>query len=83
MTTSADLVREMIDEMAARVWAQGGNLLDGCSERVEALWMEIDAHLRAADLCELTGKLDRMTTHLDRVNRLLDKILDELPEDDE
>ncbi len=80
MITSADLIREMIQDMIDSVWQQGGDLLQGDSERLEALWLEINSHLRAADLCEIIGDFDRMTTHLDTVNGLLAKIVDELPD---
>ena len=79
MTTTADLVREMIQESITYVRRQGGDLIHRNSERVEALWMEIDAHLKAADLCEVLGEYNQMTSHLDMINRLLEKISDELP----
>lgn len=79
-TTSADVIRDMIREMAGTVREQGGDLIHGCSERIEALWMEIDHHLCAADLCELLGESDRVNGHLETINGLMGKILNELPE---
>ena len=78
--TAADLVREMIWETTERVRQAGGDLIDGGSERIESLWMEMDAHLRAADLCELLGNYDKMNGHFDAVNVLLEKIENELPD---
>ena len=79
MTTTADLVREMIQESTVRVWREGGDLIHHSSERVEALWMEVDASLKAADLCEVLGEYNQMTRHLDTINNLLEKIVDALP----
>ena len=79
MTTTADLVREMIQESITYVRRQGGDLIHHGSERAEALWMEVDAHLKAADLCEVLGEYNQMTSHLDMINRLLEKISDEMP----
>ena len=78
--TTADLVREMIQESVINIQQQGGDLIHHHSERVEALWMEVDAHLKAADLCEMLGEYRQMTCHLDTINSLLEKITDELPE---
>ena len=79
MTTTADLVREMIQESAINIQREGGDLIHHGSECAEALWMEVDAHLKAADLCEILGEYSQMTRHLDTINNLLEKISDELP----
>ena len=76
MLTTADMVREMIGGLVHRLQEQGCDLVFGSSERVEALLLDIDAHLRAADLCELLEDYDGMTGHLDAVNHLLKGILD-------
>lgn len=80
MTTTADLVREMIQETVGRVRQNGSDIITGGSERMQELWMEVDAHLQAADLCDLLGDFDHMTRHFDCVNGLLDRIADEIPE---
>jgi len=80
VTTSADVIREMIEDMIAVVKERGGDLIHGCSERVEALWLEIDSHLRDADLCEMLGNTGQLNNHLETINGLMGKILDELPE---
>ena len=80
MTTTADLLREMIQESTNNIQREGGDLIHRESERVEALWMEVDSHLKAADLCEVLGEYNQMTRHLDTINRLLEKISDELPD---
>ena len=79
MTTIADLVREMIHESTTNIRGEGGSLIHNNSERMEALWMEVDAHLKFADLCEVSGEYNQMTRHLDTIYRLLAKISDELP----
>lgn len=80
VTTSADMIREMIEDMIAVVSERGGDLIHGCSERVEALWMEIDAHLREADLCEMLGNTRQLNTHLETINGLMGTILELLPQ---
>ena len=80
VTTSADMMREMIEDLVAVVSERGGDLIHGCSERVEALWIEIDAHLREADLCEMLGNTRRLNIHLETINGLMGTILGELPE---
>lgn len=80
MLTTADLVREMIEETTIRVRQDGGDLIYGGSERVEALWIEVQARLQAADLCEFTGDYKRMNRQFDTINDLLEKILNELPD---
>ena len=80
VTTSADMIREMIEDMVAVVSERGGDLIHGCSERVEALWEEIAAHLREADLCEMLGNTKRLNIHLEAINGLMGTILEELPE---
>ena len=80
MTTTADLVREMIQESTTRGERAGTYLIHYNSERVEELWIEIDAHLKATDLCEVLGEYNQMTRHLDAINSLLGKIIDELPD---
>ena len=54
--------------------------IDGCSERVEALWIEIDVHLRDADLCEILGNTRQLNIHLETINGLMGTILELLPE---
>jgi len=66
MTTTADLVRERIQQSIRDVH----NL--PTSERMEALWMDVDTHLKAADLCEVLGEYSQMTSHLDTINMLLE-----------
>ena len=80
VTTSADVIREMIENMVAVVKERGGDLIHGCSHRVEALWIEIDAHLREADLSEMLGNSRQLNVHLETINGLMGKILEELPE---
>ena len=80
VTTSADMIREMIEDMVAVVSERGGDLIHGCSERVEALWIEIDAHLREADLCEMLGNTRQLNTHLETINGLMGTILGALPD---
>lgn len=80
ITSTADLLREMIQEMAEVVRQRGGDLIHGGSERVEALWMEIEHHLRACDLCEILGDEDKINLHLETINNLMEKILANLPE---
>ena len=80
MTTIADLVREMIHESTTNIRGEGGSLIHNNSERMEALWMEVDAHLKFADLCEVLGDYNQMTHHLDTIYRLLAKISNELPD---
>jgi hypothetical protein len=74
------MIREMIEDMIAVVSERGGDLIHGTSERVEALWIEIDAHLRDADLCEMLGNTQRLNYHLETINGLMGTILEELPE---
>ena len=78
MLTTADMVRDMIGGLVHRLAEQGCDLAFGSSERMEALFLDIDAHLRAADLCELLENYDGMTRHLGIVNQLLEGILDEM-----
>ena len=80
VTTSADMIRDMIEEMTDAVRIRGGDLISGCSERVEALWLEIDGHLRDADLCEMLGNTRQLNAHLESITGLMGKILDEMPE---
>lgn len=80
ITSTADLMRGMIQDMAAVVRERGGDMIHGGSERVEALWIEIDHHLRVCDLCELLGEEDKIDYHLETINSLMEKILEELPE---
>lgn len=80
VTTSADMIREMIEDMVAVVSERGGDLIHGSSERVEALWIEIDSHLRDADLCEMLGNTRQLNVHLETINGLMGTILDELPD---
>ena len=80
VTTSADMIRDMIEEMTEAVRVRGGDLIGGSSERVEALWMEIDGHLRDADLSEMMGSTRELNAHLEAINDLMGKILDEMPE---
>ena len=80
VTTSADMIREMIEDMVAVVSERGGDLIHGCSERVEALWIEIDAHLREADLCEMLGNSRQLNIHLETINGLMGTILGALPD---
>jgi hypothetical protein len=80
VTTSADMIREMIEDMIAVVSERGGDLIHGCSERVEALWIEIDAHLREADLSEMLGNTRQLNMHLETINGLMGTILELLPE---
>ena len=80
VTTSADMIREMIEDMIAVVSERGGDLIHGCSERVEALWMEIAGHLREADLCEMLGNTRELNAQLETVNGLMGTILGMLPE---
>ncbi len=80
VTTSADRIREMIEDMVAVVSERGGDLIHGCSERVEALWIEIDALLREADLCEMLGNTRQLNNHLETVNGLMRTILELLPQ---
>jgi len=74
MTTTADSVRDMIQQSILNVRKQGGDLLHPTSESLEALWTDLDAHLKAADLCELMGEYSQMTNHLDTINTLWEKI---------
>ena len=69
----------MIEDMIAVVSERGGDLIHGSSERVEALWIEIDAHLREADLCEMLGNMRQVNGHLETVNGLMGTILELLP----
>ena len=80
VTTSADMIREMIEDMVAVVSERGGDLIHGCSDRVETLWIEIDAHLREADLCEMLGNTRQLNIHLETINGLMGTILGALPE---
>ena len=80
VTTSADIIREMIEDMVAVVSERGGDLIHGCSERVEGLWIEIDANLRDADLCEMLGNSRQLNIHLETINGLMGTILGELPQ---
>jgi hypothetical protein len=80
VTTSADVIREMIEDMIAVVGERGGDLIHGCSDRIEALWIEIDAHLREADLSEMLGNTSQLNVHLETINGLMGTILNELPE---
>ena len=79
VTTSADMIREMIEDMVAVVSERGGDLIHGCSERVESLWIEIDLHLREADMCEMLGNSKQLNAHLETVNGLMGTILELLP----
>ena len=79
VTTSADMIREMIEEMVAAVSQRGGDLIHGCSKRVEALWIEIDAHLREADMAEMLGNTRQLNVHLETINGLMGSILEVLP----
>ena len=79
VTTSADMIREMIEDMVAVVSERGGDLIHGCSKTVEALWIEIDAHLREADLCEMLGNTRQLNIHLETINGLMGTIIGELP----
>lgn len=80
MFTTADVVRDLIGEMADRLKERGVDILRPDSERTEALWIEIQAHLRAADLCEVLGDEEGVMDHLDGVNRYLNGILESLPD---
>ena len=80
VTTSADMIRDMIEEMTEAVRVRGGDLIGGSSERVEALWTEIDRHLRDADLAEMMGNTRELNSHLEAINSLMGKILEEMPE---
>ena len=74
MTTTADSVRDMIQQSILNVRKQGGDLMHPASASIEALWRDVDAHLKAADLCEVMGEDSQMTSHLDTVNTLWEKI---------
>ena len=74
MTTAADHIREMIQEQEVRIERQGDALFNNTSERLETLWIEIDNHLKAADLCELLCEDGRMMYHLSSAKLLLAKI---------
>ena len=75
--TTADRVREMIQERSVRIEEHGGDLFNTTLECVDTLWMAIDAHLKAADLCELLCEDSAMMYHLTSAQRLLAKIPDE------
>ncbi|HLJ57215.1 MAG TPA: hypothetical protein VKT77_19420 [Chthonomonadaceae bacterium] len=79
VTSSADMIREMIEDMVAVVSERGGDLIHGSSERVEALWIDIAAHLREADLCEMLGNTRQLNHHLEAINGLMGTILELLP----
>jgi len=79
MTTTADQVREMIQQSILNVRKQGGDLIRPTSESVEALWIDVDAHLKAADLCEVMGEYSQMTSHLDTIHALWKKIYNAQP----
>jgi len=74
MTTTADRIREMIQAGSDRVERCGEDLFSHGSEHVNAVWMEIDARLKAADLCELLCEERRMYWHLETVKMLLSKV---------
>jgi len=74
MTTTADAVREMIQQRILDVHNQGRDLLQLTSQRMEALWIDMDAQLKAADLCEVMGEYSQMTSHLDTIHTLWEKI---------
>ena len=74
MITVADQVRERIQTSFFKIQRQGDDLISEGSERAQALWMEIDASLKAADLCELLCEDRRMRWHLETVNMLLKRM---------
>lgn len=77
MTTKADLVRDRIQQSSLNVRNREGTLIQPPSERLEALWMDVDSHLKAADLCEVLGEYTQMTGHLNTVNTLLAQLSNE------
>lgn len=74
--TTADYYREMIQLHAAKQRRPDTAPIE-TSERIETLWRAIDAHLKAADLCELLCEDSAMLHHLSAVQRLLARLPEE------
>jgi hypothetical protein len=79
--TTADRIRDMIQERPVRIEGQGGDLYDNTSQDIATLWLEIDIHLKAADLCELLCEDSEMMRHLTAAKRLWRRFLRNCPTD--
>ncbi len=78
--TDAEKVRSDLDAMLERLKGRGYDFRATDKRYLEPCWRAIDGHLITAEVCEWIGDLSGSQAALDQVNRLLDQVLEEMPD---